>query len=285
MKARGLAGDDPRMLFSWYSGELCTDPAFANLPSEQRANPSMDSWPEGVAYLDQQRRRLPTHKFRRLHLNLPGAPNGAFLDGDLVSQATVRGMRRIPYQEDRIYCGFVDMSGGSQDDATFAIAHQEGRRRVLDLLISQDGGVPFNPRNAVRKFKRTCEEYGLSDVTGDAYAGLTFRHDFESEGISYRVSDRNKTEIYEAFEPLLNAGEIELLDVPKLQEQLLTLVVRGSSIDHPSGSHDDFANAACGALTLNMDELTALTRLDREQHWREHGGGDDRLGSDPLENW
>ena len=155
MKARGVAGDDPRMLFSWYSGELCTDPAFADLPSEARANPSMGSWPEGPAYIEQQRRRLPTHKFRRVHLNLPGAPNGAFLDGDPVAQATVRGkMRRIPFQDDPLYVAFVDMSGGSQDDATFAIAHQEGRRRVLDLRISQDGGVSFNPRMAVRKFVR-----------------------------------------------------------------------------------------------------------------------------------
>ena len=75
-----MAGSDPRMLFSWYSADLCTDPAFADLPPEERANPSMASWPDGRAYLEQQRRRLPTHKYRRLHLNLPGAPDGAFLD-------------------------------------------------------------------------------------------------------------------------------------------------------------------------------------------------------------
>jgi hypothetical protein len=43
--------------------------------------------------------------------------------------------------------------------------------------------------------------------------------------------------------PPLNAGEIELLDVPKLQEQLLTLVVRGSRIDHQPGDHDDYSNS------------------------------------------
>src|SRR5262249_15711317 len=45
LKRIGKAGSDPRMLFSWYSGGgLCTDPAFADLPPEQRANPSMCSW-------------------------------------------------------------------------------------------------------------------------------------------------------------------------------------------------------------------------------------------------
>jgi len=60
------------MLFSWYSGVDCTDPKFADLEPELRANPSIASLPEGRAYLDQQRRRA-THKFRRLHLNLPGS--------------------------------------------------------------------------------------------------------------------------------------------------------------------------------------------------------------------
>ena len=53
---------DPRMHFSWYSGDLCTDPAFALLEPEERANPSMASWPEGRAYLEQQRLRLPTQQ-------------------------------------------------------------------------------------------------------------------------------------------------------------------------------------------------------------------------------
>jgi hypothetical protein len=35
-----------------------------------------------------------------------------------------------------------------------------------------------------------------------------------------------------------------------VQEQLLTLVIRGSKIDHLPGDHDDVANAACGAIVL-----------------------------------
>src|SRR5262249_33602285 len=31
LKARGIAALDPSMLFSWYSGDLCTDPDFAEL--------------------------------------------------------------------------------------------------------------------------------------------------------------------------------------------------------------------------------------------------------------
>jgi phage terminase large subunit-like protein len=284
LKLQGFEGSDPRMLFSWYSGDQCTDPAFADLPPEQRANPSMGSWPEGPAYLEQQRRRLPTHKFRRLHLNLPGAPNGAFLDGDEVTSAIIRGLRRIPYEADRNYVAFVDMSGGSADDAAMAIAHKEdGDRRQLDVLITQDGDPPFSPRKAVTKFVRKLREYHITSVTGDAYAGLTFREDFEAEGIAYRVSDRNKTEIYEGFEPLLNAGEIELLDEPRLEEQLLSLVIRGARIDHQPGGHDDYANAACGALVLAEEETEfAMSREEREAIYREQQGN---AMSDPLHGW
>jgi hypothetical protein len=88
-------------------------------------------------------------------------------------------------------------------------------------------------------------------VTGDAYAGQTFRADFQDAGITYKVHTYNSASaIYDAFEPKLNAGEVELLDVPKLQEQLLTLVLKGGKIDHQTGDHDDWANAACGALVL-----------------------------------
>jgi hypothetical protein len=247
----GKRGDDPRMYFSWYGGDFTTDPAFADATPEQRANPSMASW-GNPGYLDQQRKRLPTHKFRRLHLNLPGAPDGAAYDGDKVMAAIVTGRRRLAREEGRTYHAFVDMSGGSSDEAVLAISHFEVERKVavLDAIVSQTGAPPFNPRDAVRKFAAELQAWGISRVTGDAYAGQTFRADFEGYGIAYTVSGRTKSQLYDALEPRLNAGEVELLDDGKLQEQLLTLVMRGGKIDHQAGDHDDFANAAAGALAL-----------------------------------
>jgi hypothetical protein len=273
-KVIGTEGTDPRMVFSWYSGDLCTDPDFSSLEPELRANPSMSSWPEGRAYLDQQRRRLPTHKFRRLHLNLPGSPNGAFLDQGSVLAAIVSGRQSLPPVSGRSYKGFVDMSGGSSDDAVLAIAHAEGGNAVLDLIIKQAGGVPFNPRDAVARFARALSEYGIYEVTGDNYAGETFKADFAKHGIEYRSSDLNKTEIYEAFEPAINAGEVEVLDIPILQEQLLTLVVRGSRVDHQPGQHDDWANAAAGVLNLVKARRTGLAfaSIERNPRRLNYGG-------------
>jgi hypothetical protein len=259
-KAIGKAGSDPRMLFSWYSGVDCTDPTFADLEPELRANPSIASWPEGRAYLDQQKRRLPTHKYRRLHLNLPGSPNNAYLDQGSVLAAIVSGRNALPYRSGLRYGAFVDMSGGSSDDACLSIVHKDSNDRIIvDLVVSQAGKPPFNPRKAVTKFADILREYGVRRVTGDDYAGETFKQDVADESISYQPSPLSKTELYEHFGPLLNAREIELPDNPKLTEQLLTLVLKGSKIDHQPGDHDDWANAVAGAVWLASSKSKGLT--------------------------
>jgi hypothetical protein len=108
------------------TSRYCTDPAFAHLPPDERANPSMASWPEGKSYLEQQRRRLPSARFRRLHHNLPGAPQGAFYDQGMIEVAIVPGRYTLEPQDGVDYFAFVDMSGGSSDDAVLGISHWDG---------------------------------------------------------------------------------------------------------------------------------------------------------------
>jgi hypothetical protein len=198
-----------------------------------------------AAYLEQQKLRLPTSKYRRLHLNLPGSPSGAFLDQGSVMAAVVDGRRSLPPADKARYCGFVDMSGGSSDDAVLCITHKVENRAVVDLVEKQAGGVPFNPRDAVAKFSEILKRYRLAHVVGDNYAGETFKHDFKAHGVRYESSKLTASELYEALEPRLNAGEVELPDLPVLTEQLLTLVQRGSRVTHEHGAHDDPANGGC----------------------------------------
>jgi hypothetical protein len=263
----GKRGDDPRMYFSWYGGDYTTDPKFADAEPEVRANPSMASWGNND-YLVQQKKRLPNHKYRRLHLNLPGAPDGAALSADHVMLAVAIGRKRLPPASGCRYAAFVDMSGGSSDDAVLAIAHKDpGGRAVLDLLLSQTGTPPFNPRTAVKKFAEVLKEYGLSRVTGDAYAGETFRQDFAEHGITYQLCGQPKSDLYEALDVKLNAGEVELLDIGHLQEQLLTLVWRGNKIDHQPGDHDDWANGAAGAVVLVATNKQPFVFSEKNRAW------------------
>ena len=261
----GKAGDDPRMYFTWHAADYTTDATLAgdDVAPEVRANPSMAAWGNDK-YLTDQKRRLPTHKYRRLHLNLSGAPDGAAFNADVVMDAIVTGRKQLQPNAGCQYYAFVDMSGGSAADAVLGIAHGEDDRIILDLLASQNGAPPFNPRAAVTKFAGILREYGLHRVTGDAFAGETFRADFQADGIYYDVSQLSRSQLYETFEPKLNAGLVELLDISKLQEQLLTLVVKGSGrIDHMSGDHDDWANTAAGAVvSVATTTGPALVRPD-----------------------
>lgn len=258
LMAAGRAGRDPRMYFSWYAADFTTDPDFAELDPESRANPSRASWLD-QGYLAQQAARLPAHKYRRLHLNLPGLPEGSAFQPEPVMEAIARGVVMRSPEPGTEYHAFVDMSGGSNDDATLAIAHRDlAGRIVVDAVVNQGPPPPFDPRGAVYRFVGILARYAIAQVTGDKYAGETFVAEFRRFGITYAVSPTTASQLYEALEPLINGRTLVLPDAPMLEQQLLGLVWRGGKIDHPAGEHDDWANAVAGAAALAAVEHLEL---------------------------
>ena len=168
LMATGKKGTDSRMFFSWYGGDYTTDEDFKDATPEVRANPSMALW-NNDGYLQQQRNRLPSHKFRRLHLNLPGLPEGSAYSVDMIDAAIERGCKFRPPELPVRYFGFVDMSVGSSDDACLAIAHKDiSGRAILDRVINQGPPPPFDPRTAIKKFAEVLKEYRVFSVIGDA---------------------------------------------------------------------------------------------------------------------
>jgi hypothetical protein len=137
---------------------------------------------------------------------------------------------------------------------TLAIAHRDKEgTAILDLL--REVRPPFSPDTVVKDFATVLKSYGISDVTGDNYAGEWPKERFVVHGIQYRPSQKSRSEIYLEFLPMLNSQRTKLLDNKKLIAQLVGLERRISrsgreSIDHSPGGHDDLANAAAGALTL-----------------------------------
>ncbi len=136
---------------------------------------------------------------------------------------------------------------------TLAIAHREGTAVVLDLL--RERKPPFAPREVAEEFSITLWNYWLRTVYGDAYGGQWPREQFAAHGIEYRVADKARTELYLSMLPRINSVSVELLDNRRLVQQLVNLERRMArsgreSVDHPSGQHDDVANAAAGAIEL-----------------------------------
>ena len=176
-----------------------------------------------------------------------------FVPREIVDACTISGRIELLPAAGVKYVAFVDPSGGSSDSMTLAIAHCTAGVGVLDAL--REVQPPFSPEGVVAEFAALLKSFRCSEVTGDRYAGEWPRERFRERGITYRLSERNKGEIYINTLPLLNSRKVELLDLPRLAGQLCGLerrTARGGrdSIDHAPGGHDDLANSAAGALLL-----------------------------------
>lgn len=175
-----------------------------------------------------------------------------FLSIEVVEACVDQGVyERAPGRH--VYRAFVDPSGGSGDSFTVAIAHREGKNRILDAV--REFVPPFSPEQVVAEICKLLKLYRISRVTGDHYAGQWPREQFRKNGIAYDCAEQSKSEIYRDALPLFNSGRAHLLDVPVLKRQLSHLERKTSragrdSIDHPRGAKDDVANAACGALQM-----------------------------------
>jgi hypothetical protein len=178
----------------------------------------------------------------------------AFVSREVIDRCVAKERAELPFVEGNRYYGFCDPSGGSSDSMTLAIAHRNNiGHAVLDLI--RESKPPFSPDKVCREFANTLKDFRISQVCGDAYAGEWPRERFSVHGIRYIPSEKSRSEIYLDFLPLLNSRRADLLDLPRLANQLAALERRASrggreSIDHAPGSHDDVANSAAGALVL-----------------------------------
>jgi len=180
----------------------------------------------------------------------------SYISREVVEAAVVPGRHELPYMSGVHDVAFVDPSGGAADSMTLAICHcDKDGRAVLDL--AREVRPPFSPESVVDEFAGTLRAYRISRVRGDRYGGVWCQEPFKKRGITYEISDKSKSDLYQAFLPVINSGKVELLDHTRLVAQLCSLerrTARGGkdSIDHPSGSgwRDDIANSVCGAAVL-----------------------------------
>jgi len=145
----------------------------------------------------------------------------SFVSREAVEACVIPDRRELPAVSDLHYRAFVDPSGGSQDAMTLAIAHEQNGRIVLDCV--RERKPPFSPADVVAEFAETLKAYGCHIVTGDRYAGEWPRERFREHGIDYRVADKVRSDLYRDLLALLNSGQVELLDNPKLVNQLCSL--------------------------------------------------------------
>ncbi len=210
-------------------------------------NPAVEASIISAAYEDDEARAAAEYgaQFRR--------DVERFVSREALTACIVPDRHELPRSAERTHRAFVDPSGGSADSFTLAITHREGDRVVLDLV--RERRPPFSPDDIVREYAALVRGYGTTEVYGDRYAGEWPRERFRAHDVTYVPAEKSKSELYQAFLPLVNAGRVELLDEPRLTTQLLGLERRTArsgrdSIDHAPNAHDDIANAVAGAAVL-----------------------------------
>ena len=205
-----------------------------------------------------------------------------FISRDQVMSLVEKGRKELPpcswahntpVKDRYAYWGFCDTSGGSQDSFTLAVAHWEPERKaaVLDAVREWSPGPEGRiiVEDTVEECAALLKSYRCNGVQGDRYAGVWPQERFAKSGVGYEVSPRTKHQIYRDSLPMLNSGQVELLDNPVLIDQLCNLDRRitptgQERIDHAPGCHDDVINAAAGALlaAYNHGQYLGETRAD-----------------------
>lgn len=178
-------------------------------------------------------------------------------DADALEAVVIAGRRELPPQSSAAYSAFTDPSGGRGDAFTLAIAHGEGlgagARVVVDALRAW--APPFDPAQVIAEAASILQRYRVSRVTGDRYSAEFVVSEFRRHGIEYESSAKDRSALYLELLASVNAGRVELLDVPELLRELRTLERRTSTggrdrVDHARGAHDDRANAVAGVVSL-----------------------------------
>ena len=179
----------------------------------------------------------------------------SYIGSDAVESVTILGRRELPPISDTTYFAFTDGAGGISggDSMTVAISHSEGETVIVDAL--RERKPPFSPSDVVSEFSDLLKRYRVSIVTSDRWSPGFFREAWEARGISHRVSEKTKSQLYLELLPLISSQRVELLDVPRLAGQLTNLerrTARGGrdNVDHPPGGRDDLANSVAGAIAL-----------------------------------
>jgi hypothetical protein len=178
----------------------------------------------------------------------------AFLDDTTIEAAVDYGRPlELPPRTGTRYYAFCDPSGGRHDAFTLCIGHRESELFVADVIRGKR--PPFDPHQVVKDYAALAREYRCSSVHGDRYSAEWVTTSFKAAGISYKPSEKSKSDLYLESLPIFTRSDVSIPDfAPLLRE--LRLLERAAhkggrdSVDHPRNGSDDFANSLCGCAVL-----------------------------------
>ena len=174
-----------------------------------------------------------------------------FLTREAIDACVVPGRLELPPIANVTYHAHCDPSGGSVDSMTLCIGHAADGHAVLDLI--REVRPPFSPDAVVKGFAEDCRRYRIHELVTDRYGAEWVSERLRAAGLRPVTAEKSASDLYRELLPAVNAGQVELLDQPRLIGQLGALerrTARGGRdlISHPPSGHDDVANAAAGVV-------------------------------------
>jgi hypothetical protein len=241
------------------------------------------------AFLDQQRRLLPDHVYRRLHLNEWTEAGGAWLTHREVESIFDADRRPRVDCDIEAHWMFIDL-GTSHDATAIAIIHRRDDMFEVDAIGTWRGSP--DDRVHLGDVKHwvldASQRFTGLRVIADAAQAIRLVEELVAEGLAAEakhITTSYREKLFTTALQLVRSGRLRSFPHEMLRDELLrmewrTVAGRSPRVDHPTGGHDDHVFAVVGAALEAMDEA-AKPRRPPLEFW---GGGpyDDKLVVGPT---
>jgi phage terminase large subunit-like protein len=214
-------------------------------------------------YLEQQRRRLPEHIFRRLHKNEWTTGSGTFLNKADIDAAISSELEQ-KFQGEPGLSYFLALDLGLRRDRTVvAVVHKDPDNGliILDHLYTFEApkGREVQISDVEQHILDLAQSFPLSGIVFDPWQSIRTKQRLEEKGLrieEFIFSGTNLTKLTQNLFSLFRDRRIKIFEHRELVKELLSVQIveksYGYRIDHQAGAHDDCV------VALGMAALAAM---------------------------
>lgn len=188
-----------------------------------------------------------------------------FILPEFVDAAVVKGIKFVPPEDSKspvTYRAAID-AAFKGDTFTFSVTGHFENRIKQYVLFGWEGSKknPVQAKEVAKYVRQICKMFGLNEVAADQYSFQPLREIFEQYGVAlveHPFTPVFKKKIYFNLKRLIHSQQIDLLDHPKMVQEIKELVVEQTHtgqirIGHPAGGSDDYSDATAVSAYLSIE--------------------------------
>ena len=231
------------------------------------------SWVD-PAFLEQQRRLLPEHVYRRLHENEWTEAGGAYLTYAEVEGIFDATMRPVLSCSQRPH--YIGLDVGLSGDATaVAVVHRGSDGVAVHQIATWQGtrGAKVQLGAVEEWIADAARRFSGAQLHADPWQAVGTVQRLRERGIrchDVSFSAQYRGRLFQNLLELVRTGSLRCFAHERLKDELLRLEFRevggNLRVDHPPGGHDDHAVvvaiAALAAMTAPKKRRVQVIRLD-----------------------